>query len=176
LIGGNPSSDHLVALECKPALKVMEVKEILVAVDFSDVTMKVVKVAAHLAQPFQSRILLMHVSETPAQMVSIGAGPEVVSVPPAVEDEQDTNAPKNRLVSLQELFTSMGLHSSTIEMKGPPVDQIIARAEAARVDLIILGSHSRGPLYHLFAGGVIEGVLKRARCPVLVVPLSESAA
>ena len=39
-------------------------KTILVPVDFSDVTLKVVKAAVHLAKPFQSRIILMHASES----------------------------------------------------------------------------------------------------------------
>ena len=46
-------------------------KTILVSVDFSDVTLKVVKVAIHLAKPFQSRIILVHVFEPgPALMAS----------------------------------------------------------------------------------------------------------
>jgi nucleotide-binding universal stress UspA family protein len=149
------------------------VKEILVAVDFSDVTVKVIKVAAHLAGPFQSRVILMHVSETPAQMVAIGAAPDVVPVPPPTQEPEFDEA-AHTLDRLRELLTSAGLESVAIELKGPPIDHIIAKAESARVDLIILGSHNRGPLYHLFAGGVIDGILKRARCPVLIVPLSES--
>ncbi len=151
-----------------------QVKEILVPVDFSDVTIKVVKVAAHLAEPFKSRILLMHVAETATPMATIGAAPDVVPVPPATDNavRSDTH---ERLARLKELFTSVGLESSVIALEGPPIDHIMAQAEASRVDLIVLGSHNRGPLYHLFAGGVIEGILKRARCPVLIVPLSGNA-
>ncbi len=143
-------------------------------VDFSDVTIKVVKVAAHLAQPFKSRVLLMHVAQTTTPMATIGAAPDVVPVPPPSDDALRSDA-QERLARLQELLTSVGLESSVIALEGPPIDHIMAQAEASRVDLIVLGSHSRGPLYHLFAGGVIDGILKRARCPVLIVPLSENA-
>jgi universal stress protein A len=50
----------------------------------------------------------------------------------------------------------------------------LSQAENSRVDLIILGSHSRGPLSHLFLGSVADGVLPRARCPVLIVPLTDA--
>ena len=52
-------------------------KTILVPVDFSDVTLKVVKAAVHLAKPFQSKIILMHASEPTPQLLSIGPGPDV---------------------------------------------------------------------------------------------------
>ncbi|HZC34909.1 MAG TPA: universal stress protein [Chthoniobacterales bacterium] len=146
-------------------------KSILVPVDFSDVTLKVVKAAIQLAKPFQSRITLMHVLELTPQILGIGPAPEAVPTPPAGESEESSVTEK--LGRLEELVISVGLEASSVELQGAPVDLILAQAEKSRVDLIVLGSHSRGPLYHLFVGGVIEGLLKRARCPVLVVPLSE---
>jgi nucleotide-binding universal stress UspA family protein len=73
------------------------------------------------------------------------------------------------------LVTSVGLTATTIELLGPPVEQILAKAESGRVDLIVIGSHHHGALYHLFEGGVTEGILGRARCPVLIVPQTGAA-
>ena len=33
-----------------------------------------------------------------------------------------------------------------------------------------MGSHGHGAIYELLVGSVTEGVLRKARCPVLVVP------
>ena len=151
-------------------------KSILVPIDFSDVTLKVVKAAVYLAKPFQSHITLMHVAWTePApEIIDFGAGPNLV--PPPVRDEPEvTEATKRRLAELEELITSVGLTSTTIELQGPPVEQILAQAETSRVNLIVIGSHHHGALYHLFEGGVTEGILGRARCPVLIVPQTTSA-
>jgi nucleotide-binding universal stress UspA family protein len=151
-------------------------KSILVPVDFSDVTVKVVKAAVYLARPFQSHITLMHVEWTqPApEIIDFGAGPNLV--PPPIRDEPEIiEAKKQKLAELEELVTSVGLTSTTIELQGPPVEQILAQAETARVDLIVLGSHHHGALYHLIEGGVTEGILGRARCPVLIVPQTTSS-
>jgi nucleotide-binding universal stress UspA family protein len=148
-------------------------KSILVPVDFSDVTLKVVKAAIQLAKPFQSRITLMHVMEITPQILGIGPAPEAVPTP-ALEESVESGVTE-KLARLQELVTAVGLDSNSVELQGAPVESILIQAEKSRVDLIVLGSHSRGPLYHLFVGGVTEGVLKRARCPVLVVPLSDPA-
>jgi nucleotide-binding universal stress UspA family protein len=148
-------------------------KSILVPVDFSDVTLKVVKAAIQLAKPFQSRITLMHVTEITPQILGIGPAPEAVPTP-TIEESAESGVTE-KLARLEELVTAVGLDSNSVELQGAAVESILSQAEKSRVDLIVLGSHSRGPLYHLFVGGVTEGVLKRARCPVLVVPLSELA-
>jgi nucleotide-binding universal stress UspA family protein len=147
-------------------------KTILVPVDFSDVTLKVVKAAAHLAKPFGSRIILLHVAEVVPQALTIGAGPDVVPVPPTEPVPRHDSG--DQLRHLQELVTGVGLESTAIELHGPPIDHILAQAESSRVDLIVVGSHGHGPLYHLFVGSVIDGILKRARCPVLIVPLIDA--
>ena len=150
-------------------------KTILVPVDFSDVTQKVVKAAVHLAKPFQSKIILMHVSELGPPLMGIGGGPDAVPVPQTREPTASTDYTE-RFARLQEMISSIGLVSTLVNLEGIPIDLILSQAENLRVDLIILGSHSRGPLSHLFLGSVADGVLQRARCPVLIVPLTDAGA
>lgn len=150
-------------------------KTILVPVDFSDVTLKVVKAAVHLAKPFQSKIILMHVSELGPALLGLGAAPDAVPV----SQPQEPIAPPDytdRFARLKEMISSIGLVATIVELEGIPVDLILSQAEALRVDLIVLGSHSRGPISHLFLGSVADGVLQRARCPVLIVPLTDAGA
>jgi nucleotide-binding universal stress UspA family protein len=177
-----PSQFYFFALPNHSAVRLRlavrrEMKSILVPIDFSDVTFKVVKAAVYLAKPFQSHIALMHVewTEPGGEIIDFGAGPNLV--PPPVRDEPEVaEARKKKLAELEEMVTSVGLTSTTIERQGPPVEEILALAESARVDLIVIGSHHHGALYHLFEGGVTEGILGRARCPVLIVPHNATTA
>ena len=148
-------------------------KTILVSVDFSDVTLKVVKAAIHLAKPFQSRIILVHVFESVPPLTDIGGGREAVPVP---QTFQPISAPDYtpKFAHLQEMISSVGLDSTVVQLEGGPANLILSQAENSRVDLIVLGSHSRGPLSHLFLGSVADGVLQRARCPVLIVPVTDA--
>jgi len=148
-------------------------KTILVPVDFSDVTLKVVKAAVHLAKPFQSKIILMHASEPTPQLLSIGPGPDAIPIPPTQEAPTSPDYTES-LASLQEMISATGLPAMTVDLQGPAIDLILDQAETSRVDLIVLGSHKRGALSHLFLGSVADGVLRRARCPVLIVPISDS--
>jgi nucleotide-binding universal stress UspA family protein len=147
-------------------------KTILVPVDFSDVTLKVVKAAVHLAKPFHCKIILMHATAVGPSLMGMGGGPDAIPVAP----EQELGQPPDyteRLAHLQVMIESVGLESTTVELEGFTVDLILAQAESARVDLIVLGSHNRSPISHLLLGSVADGVLRRARCPVLIVPLTD---
>ena len=52
-------------------------------------------------------------------------------------------------------------------------DTIIAYAKDTHVDTIIVGTHGRGPVSHLFMGSVAERVVRNAPCPVIVVRPNE---
>ncbi len=57
-----------------------------------------------------------------------------------------------------------------IEVKmGDPVDEIIKEADSGNYDLIVMGSHSRGPLKTTVMGDTVKSVVRRSKIPVLVV-------
>ena len=49
-------------------------------------------------------------------------------------------------------------------------DDLADEAEKLGAELIVMGSHRHGVLYHLFLGSTSESVLRRVPCPVLIVP------
>jgi nucleotide-binding universal stress UspA family protein len=64
-----------------------------------------------------------------------------------------------------------GLGVTTVEtrlLEGIAWCAIIADAKAT-CDLIVMGTHGRSGLSHLFLGSVAEEVVRKAECPVLVV-------
>jgi nucleotide-binding universal stress UspA family protein len=50
-----------------------------------------------------------------------------------------------------------------------PALTIVEYAQNHEIDLIVMGTHGRGALAHLFMGSVAERVVRLARCPVLTV-------
>ncbi|HEX5760603.1 MAG TPA: universal stress protein [Thermoanaerobaculia bacterium] len=53
---------------------------------------------------------------------------------------------------------------------GDPSSQILAAAEEAGADLLLMGTHSRSPLDRLLLGSVAAQVVREAHCSVLAVP------
>ncbi|MFM8223055.1 MAG: universal stress protein, partial [Planctomycetaceae bacterium] len=52
---------------------------------------------------------------------------------------------------------------------GNPANEIVRYADEQRIRLIVVGTHGRGALGHLFMGSVAERVVRLAACPVLTV-------
>ncbi len=52
---------------------------------------------------------------------------------------------------------------------GSPHVEIVRYAARHSIDLIVLGTHGRGPLGHMLLGSVAERVVRTAPCPVLTI-------
>jgi nucleotide-binding universal stress UspA family protein len=65
--------------------------------------------------------------------------------------------------------------ASTSLRDGPVVPGILAAARDVGADVIVMGTHGRSGFERLALGSVTEKVLRKAPCPVLVVPSREDA-
>ncbi|MSU70996.1 MAG: universal stress protein [Opitutus sp.] len=61
-----------------------------------------------------------------------------------------------------------------MQVNGSPVPEIIEQAQQLAADYIVIGSHGHTALHDLLAGGTASGVLKRATCPVVIIPAAPS--
>lgn len=145
-------------------------KTLLVPVDFSDSTEDVLAQAADLARQVSGRLVLLHITEPVAEYVPVGASMDVLSAAPPPLEIENISDQEDRLAALARPYKEGGLAVDSVSVVGLAVDDILEQAERQKADYIILGSHGHGALYHLFSGSVVTGVLKRATCPVLVVP------
>lgn len=62
-----------------------------------------------------------------------------------------------------------GVPVTFLVWEGEPGESILEAANAERADMIILGSHGRGPLGRLLLGSVSQHVIRLAAVPVVVV-------
>ena len=59
---------------------------------------------------------------------------------------------------------------------GHPKDEILLTADEWNADIIILGTHGRTGFDHFLSGSVAEKVVRRAKCPVLIIPNKDAEA
>lgn len=91
-------------------------------------------------------------------------------VPMPVMVPRDVGKERERLEALKANSPAFAEEMETVLIEGPTVSSILDTSESRHADLIIMGSHGHGAVYNLLVGSVTEGVLKSAKCPVLVVP------
>jgi len=144
----------------------MNVKHILAAVDFSDVTNAVVNAAESMALTFAAPATFMHVEAPDPAFVGYEPGPQHVRDNVAKEVIAD----HQRIGEVRDRLQADGVECHSIVVQGPIIDKILEEAERVNADMIVIGSHGHGMLYDLVLGSVSEGVTRKATCPVLVVP------
>jgi nucleotide-binding universal stress UspA family protein len=148
------------------------VATILVPVDFSSCSRAALLRAAFVARSFGAELHVIHVWDTPRRQV-----PDLAILGPGglrrtMEDWIQEEARKEMERLLQELDGHGPLVVQTLIVQGEPTEQILEYARGHNVDLIVMGTHGRGGLAHLFLGSVTEKVIRRASCPVLAIPRS----
>lgn len=139
---------------------------ILVPVDFSDVSSRVVETARQLAGAFCSRIVLLHVAEPEPDFVGFEPGPITVRQSVA----KDFKVEHHKLEDLKAAAAQGGGEVQALHIQGPSVEKILHEAGEQQASWIVMGSHGHGALYELLVGSVTHGVMKGAKCPVVVVP------
>ncbi len=142
-------------------------KTILAPIDFSAATKHVVTEAVELARALDARVVLLNVT-TPVVFVSDFIDPRENSVALA---ELEAHAAAVRLSSLEEKLEHEFTPVDAIQLSGQPVPLIIEQARQLPADYIVMGSHGHSAFYDLVAGSTTSGVVKRAPCPVIVVPV-----
>jgi len=139
---------------------------ILVPVDFSAVSTDVVDSAISFARSFEGRIVLIHVVQPPVISSEYALPGEAAQ---GVIAEQE-NAAETKLDVHAAVCRTAGLSVASIVRYGPPVAAILEEADTVEAGLIIMGSHGHGRLYDLLVGSTAGGVLRGARCGVLILP------
>ncbi|HEX8295465.1 MAG TPA: universal stress protein [Chthoniobacteraceae bacterium] len=140
---------------------------ILVPIDFSDATSPVVATASRLAKAFGSRIVLLHVAEPEPDFVGFEPGP----MPVRQSVARDFKIEHQRLDELKQQIAADADGVLALHIQGPTVDKILHEATEQKASWIVMGSHGHGSLYELLVGSVTHGVMKGAKCPVVVVPV-----
>ncbi|OWM67997.1 universal stress protein A-like protein [Punica granatum] len=73
------------------------------------------------------------------------------------------------LEKAKEICSKHGIEAETLTEVGDPKEAICEAVEKLNVQLLVLGSRSRGAIQRAFLGSVSNYCVHNAKCPVLVV-------
>ena len=142
----------------------MDIKRILFPTDFSDSAEHAAAYAADLAVKYSARVYVLHVIYD----ISRDSGWYGSHL------DLDTIYADIKKGAQAELDRIAATFPDTVEVEkalviGKPQADILAFAKEADIDLIVIGSHGRKVIGRVLFGSTAQGVIRRAKCPVLTV-------
>jgi universal stress protein A len=138
-------------------------KIILCPVDFDDNSMAALAHARRLAIDMGATIHLLHVLPILPMLADHGVA---VGVDQAAEQEAQRKL--KDLVRRRLSRTSAEIHTRIAFVSEVPKN-ILASAREVGADLIVMATHGRVGVKHMFFGSVTEAVVRNAVCPVLTL-------
>ncbi len=159
---------------------VLEIKQILLPTDFSELATRALQYASQLAETCRAHLHFLHVvmpfagvAVTP--IATAGAGISDVYLPYTEANvvEQKTQELKGYIREHLESGTETAVLAVR---RGVPWEEIVHYAAAKQIDLVVMGTHGRGVMHRILIGSTSKAVVEHSSAPVLLVPAAAAAA
>ena len=135
-------------------------KNLLVAIDFEDTSRYALRIAREMAASVDARLHLIHVTPDVPPFWSFEAS------------DVDWDGLRNRWVEearQRHAEIDAPPTSERLIQIGHPAADIVRYAEEHGIDMIVVGTHGRGPIKEMLIGSFADKVVRSAHCPVLTV-------
>ncbi|GAH46139.1 unnamed protein product [marine sediment metagenome] len=142
-----------------------EIKKILLPIDFSGASIKILQYAIFLAEKYNAKIFIVSVVEYPYTI----SGVPHFRPNDEYEEKMIRIAEKNMASFIEENKDLMPVSFESSILFGHAAEKIISYAEMESFDLIIIGTHGHKGLEKMLFGSVAEKIIKLAPCPVLTI-------
>lgn len=136
----------------------LPITTILCPTDFSPHAEAAFQLGSALARDYQAKLILLHVVHPATNAFVDGV---MVPIP-----ETDLDAVRDHL---HHWHADSPTSTERVLVEGEVLQEILRVAEDRGCDLIVMGTHGRGPLRQLLMGGTAEGVVRKAPCPVMTI-------
>ncbi|MBI4345725.1 MAG: universal stress protein [Elusimicrobia bacterium] len=153
-------------------------RRIVVALDGSALAERVLPDIESLAEAAKAEVVLVTAIASLEMVLAQTSAGDTWVPPPAIDAEKTVDAARRdadaSLRSAAERLKSKGIDVRTQVLEGVAEECILEAARERGADLIALTSHGRSGLDRAVFGSVADAVIRKASCPVLVVPVREA--
>jgi manganese transport protein len=147
-----------VELDWADALRPHSLPRIGVALEHNPADAEILNRALGLAQPGQTRLVLLHVVDTPMTRVY---GAETA--------DRETDADARYLAELARVLDTKGYRAEPVLLYGPDrAGQLVHYLRRSPVDLLVVGSHGHGLVRDLLFGQTVDTVRHHLDIPMLI--------
>jgi nucleotide-binding universal stress UspA family protein len=142
-------------------------KTFLVPIDYYEPSLKALEVALDLAARVQAQLLLCHVHEPPVLAADTH---HPVFALPAFESKKEALSRLRKFVKLVRDNSHAAVPLKFTVRSGNIEDELLELVKARKLDAVVMGTSGRTSFQEKLFGTTAEAVMKKASCPVLVIP------
>ena len=146
-------------------------KKVLFCTDFSENSDYAFEFAYGIAKRDEGLLYILHVTpENPHQAfaTTMITKEKLEQIQKAIEEDLDNNYQERYEKKIEN-----GIRYECITKSGREDEEILKFAKDEKVDIIVVGTHGRTGIEHVFFGSDAEKVLRRSPFPVFVIPSRE---
>ena len=140
----------------------LDVKRILVPVDFSPTSLRTLRSVVPFARRFGATVFLIHVVERADLAPSLNAAH-------AAQEALAIRLAKEHLAAVLQAELGSRPRAESHVLVGRPFLEIIAFARLHDIDLIVIGPYGESHLGQAILGSTVDKVIRHAPCPVLAL-------
>ena len=144
----------------------VEIKKILFPIDFTENSSIIFPYVLSVSEKYDGMIYLLHVVEDLSTWSSGFYIPQISLT--RYQEEALKGAEKTMKRVCKEQLQGCPNFQKRI-LSGDPAQEILKTIESEGIDLVIMGTHGRKGLEHVFFGSVAENVVKKSPVPVLTI-------
>ncbi len=148
-------------------------KKVLFCTDFSENADYAFEFAYGIAKRDEGLLYILHVipyNPHQAYAESYINGEDLDKLQRAIEEDLDNNYKERYVKKIEN-----GIKFEIVTRSGRADEEILEFAKKEKVDLIVIGTHGRTGIEHVFFGSVAEKVLRRSPIPVFIIPSKKKA-
>lgn len=141
-------------------------KTILVAVDFSNITDKLLQAAVTISSGGHSKVYIVHISAPEPDFVGMSVGPQSVRDARA----QTLREEHEHLAEYKKQLQRQGVDAEALLVQGPTVETLLDEVVKLEADILIMGRKGHGMLHKVLIGSVCQDILQKLKIPALIIP------
>jgi nucleotide-binding universal stress UspA family protein len=148
-------------------------KKVLFCTDFSENSDYAFEFAYGIAKRDDGLLYILHVvPENPHQAfaTTMITNEQIEKIEKAIKEDLDNNYQERYEKKMEN-----GIRYEIFTRSGREDEEILRFAKDEAADIIVVGTHGRTGIEHVFFGSVAEKVLRRSPFPVFVIPCKKKA-
>lgn len=138
--------------------------KLLCCIDFSEITMAVLKESVKLSKALNAKISLLHVRTTSTSISSHTSQATAARIADEMVEEN------NKFEKAEEYFRDSNIDFTSKIVEGSVDKAIINEAKEIGADYIIMGSIENNALHHMVTGSIPAKVMRNSGVPLILVP------